>query len=154
MAIALLYKFQDETYLAFDQGYFDNFRVSFYSKNNEYINSPTDVELLSFLKSLQEDELTWKRVTYLAKQIHDETKISELNFLERITNLQEQKYYYYLAAAMIAEERKAKAVLKKRVKLLGIYQVLMLNMQPGEAANWSKNKPWREIAKECEKYGF
>jgi hypothetical protein len=154
MNVNKLYDFQDGSYLAFDQGNFDNFRVSFYTREDKYINSPTDVELLTFLKSLNDDELTWKRVTFLAKYIHEKTNITELNFLERITNLQEQKYYYYLAAAMIAEERKDFAILKKRVKLLGIHQVIIQDMQPREAANWSKGKRWRDIEKECIKHGF
>lgn len=58
-------------------------------------------------------------------------------------------------AGMVAEQNKAYAVLGKRVKRLGVYQVLMLGMPPSEAANFSKGKKARQVlAPLCQSYGF
>ena len=43
---------------------------------------------------------------------------------------------------MIAEENKDKTFLGKRVKHLGMYQVLMGILSPEDAAEFSKGKPW------------
>jgi len=58
-------------------------------------------------------------------------------------------------AGMVAEQNKAYAVLGKRMKRLGVYQVLMLGMAPNEAANFSKGKKARQVlAPLCHSYGF
>ena len=36
--------------------------------------------------------------------------------------------------------------LGKRLKRLGIYQMLFEGMNVDQAANWSRGKPWREIS--------
>jgi hypothetical protein len=57
-------------------------------------------------------------------------------------------------AGMIAEENKQFAVLKKRVKRLGMHQVLLENMAPAVAANFSKGKKWRELDQIMRPKGF
>ena len=57
-------------------------------------------------------------------------------------------------AGMIAEERKAYTKLGKRVKRLGIHQVILEGMAPTRAANFSRGKAWREIAALCTERGF
>ena len=49
-------------------------------------------------------------------------------------------WFTIIYAAMIAEENKANAILKKRIKRLGMYQVLIQNMKPEEAAQFSRGK--------------
>jgi len=46
---------------------------------------------------------------------------------------------------MIAEENKDKTFLGKRVKHLGMYQVLMGILSPEDAAEFSKGIPWKEL---------
>ena len=57
-------------------------------------------------------------------------------------------------AGMVAEENKAHTRLGKRVKRLGMHQVLILGIAPVLAATWSRGRKWNEIAKECAKHGF
>jgi len=59
-----------------------------------------------------------------------------------------------LYMTMIAEENKEGAILKKRIKRLGVHQVLVEGMHFKEAANWSRGKPSIVIAKECHARGF
>lgn len=56
-----------------------------------------------------------------------------------------EQWFAVIYAGMIAEENKQHAKLKKRIKRLGMYQVLMEGLAPEEAANFSKNRPWREL---------
>ncbi|WP_287129575.1 DUF7004 family protein [Candidatus Cyanaurora vandensis] len=55
---------------------------------------------------------------------------------------------------MVAEENKKFTKLGKRVKHLGVYQILIEGMPAHQAANFSKGKKWREIATDCKNRGF
>jgi hypothetical protein len=55
---------------------------------------------------------------------------------------------------MIAEENKENAILGKRIKRLGMHQVLIENMKPEEAAVFSKGKKWKELHRLMKKRGF
>ena len=55
---------------------------------------------------------------------------------------------------MVAEENYHGTKLGKRLKRLGIHQILIEGMEVHVAAHWSRGKPWREIAEECERRGF
>jgi len=63
-------------------------------------------------------------------------------------------WFTVIYAGMVAEENKKNAILKKRVKRLGMYQVLIENQSPDFAANFSKGKKWRELDALMKKYGF
>ncbi len=65
-----------------------------------------------------------------------------------------EQWFAVIYAAMIAEENKAKAVLKKRVKRLGMHQVLILGMPANEAAIFSYGKKWRDLDTIMRSYGF
>ena len=56
--------------------------------------------------------------------------------------------------AMIAEENKANTKLGKKIKRLGVHQILIENITPNISANYSKGMKWREIEKECKERGF
>ena len=56
-----------------------------------------------------------------------------------------EQWLTVIYAGMIAEENKEHAILKKRIKHLGMYQVLVQNHTPFYAANFSKGKKWREL---------
>ena len=59
-----------------------------------------------------------------------------------------------LYAAMIAEENRAHAPLGKRIKRLGVHQVLVEGMPVDEAANFSRGLPWRRLEQLCRARGF
>jgi hypothetical protein len=59
-----------------------------------------------------------------------------------------------LYRGMLAEENKTRTKLGKRVKRLGMHQLLLENVTPEHAANFSKGKTWRHIKKECTQRGF
>ncbi len=55
---------------------------------------------------------------------------------------------------MIEEENKQFAILKKRIKRLGMHQILIDNLDPEVAANFSKGKKWRELDNLMKLRGF
>jgi hypothetical protein len=65
-----------------------------------------------------------------------------------------EQWMTVIYAGMIAEENKANAILKKRVKRLGMHQVLMLNMPAREVAKFSYGRKWRELDKIMRPLGF
>jgi hypothetical protein len=59
-----------------------------------------------------------------------------------------------LYMTMIAEENKDGAILKKRIKRLGVHQILVEGMAPELAANYSRGKKSEELVMECHLRGF
>ena len=59
-----------------------------------------------------------------------------------------------LYMAMIAEENKAGAILKKRIKRLGVHQILVEGVNPKIAADYSRGRPATELVMECHSRGF
>lgn len=55
---------------------------------------------------------------------------------------------------MIAEENKQNTKLGKRVKRLGVHQVLLEELSCNEAASFSRGKRWTDIDRECKKRNF
>lgn len=55
---------------------------------------------------------------------------------------------------MIAEENKRNTKLGKRVKRLGVHQVLVDELSCDEAANFSRGKKWTDIDIECKNRNF
>ena len=55
---------------------------------------------------------------------------------------------------MVAEENKAFTKLGKRVKRLGVHQVLVDKLNYNDAASFSRGKKWYDISEECNQKGF
>ncbi|MFB3852854.1 MAG: hypothetical protein ACE148_03405 [Vicinamibacterales bacterium] len=68
--------------------------------------------------------------------------------------LEVEVLFSVLYVAMVAEERRAFTKLGKRVKRLGVHQLLIEGFEVNAAANFSRKMRWREIAAECERRGF
>ena len=92
------------------------------------------------------------------------SQVVDATTLERITELaalypaevrsQVDLLLTTLYAAMNAEENREHAPLGKRIKRLGVHQVLVEGMAVELAANYSRGRPWRELAEECARRGF
>ena len=59
-----------------------------------------------------------------------------------------------LYMGMIAEENKTNKILGKRIKRLGIYQLLIERLEPVHAANFSRGRSTLELAPYCNERGF
>lgn len=63
-------------------------------------------------------------------------------------------WFSVIYAGMVAEENKEKAILKKRIKRLGMHQLLLEGFPPEYAANFSKGKKWQELDLIMKQRGF
>ncbi len=63
-------------------------------------------------------------------------------------------WFIIIYLAIVAEENKRYAIVKKRIKMLALYQILKLNETPEYASNFSKGKKSKELIKICDEYGI
>lgn len=86
--------------------------------------------------------------------------IAVLDLIRRIAasyhtaSLEIEILFVIIYAGMVAEENKEFAVLRKRIKRLGMHQSLIDKLTAEEAANFSREKKWREIDMICKEKGF
>jgi len=65
-----------------------------------------------------------------------------------------EAWFTVIYAGMVAEENKRKAILKKRIKRLGMHQTLIDRIGAEQAAQFSKGKKWRVLDKIMKEKGF
>ncbi|MCF6357429.1 MAG: hypothetical protein L3J54_06430 [Draconibacterium sp.] len=149
-------------YIEFDTGNFDDWCV-FVTKPDGERFAPTDVHYFSRMQKLgskygsqkiyddfvvifnrtskNTDPLVFKLISTLCEYYKNDSREIEI-------------WFNVLYAGMIAEENKQFAILKKRIKRLGMHQILIDNLEPEFAANFSKGKKWRDLDKLMKSKGF
>tara|TARA_B100001029_G_C15025255_1_gene433202 strand:+ start:64 stop:531 length:468 start_codon:yes stop_codon:yes gene_type:complete len=150
-------KFKDGSEIGFGKGRFDDFCVYLDNK------PPLDVHYFTRLYELKEiygGSNIYNDFVYIYELV---TKKLESAVLENITHISQKykdditrvdKIFTILYMAMIAEENKANTKLGKKIKRLGVHQILIENLTPNISANYSKGMKWREIEKECKERDF
>ncbi|MBF0378072.1 MAG: hypothetical protein HQK72_11390 [Desulfamplus sp.] len=158
----LVAKLPDNSIIEFDRGAFDDWCV-YLKRHNQTRYAPKDIQYFGILKNLG--------TIYGNRQIYDDfVKIyNNTNWQidsKVINNIIEISSYYrehsneiciwltVIYAGMIAEENKENAILKKRIKRLGLHQVLIEGFAPDYAANFSRGRKWRELDTICKSKGF
>ena len=158
----LIKLFSDGSKLLFDKGVFDEWCVYMqHSGARKY--APTDVQ---YFGRLQQYARTFgAKVVYTDfLKIYEQTKkyvsaevlacITELSVKYGNDSTLVEMDFTIIYAGMIAEENKAYTKLGKRIKRLGVYQVLIEGVAPTVAAQFSKGKKWTEIEQECIRRGI
>lgn len=156
--------FSDGSYLEYDQGSFDAWCV-YLTRPNAQRYAPKDYQYFERLLALA-DRYGRDRIYRDFCTIYERTgKTIEEQVLDLIKQLG-SRYddpadalnisidFTIMYMGMIAEENKAHAILGKRVKRLGIYQVLYDGLSPMEAAFFSRGKKWRGLDALCKLKGF
>ncbi|MDC3273546.1 hypothetical protein OAU49_02740 [Alphaproteobacteria bacterium] len=150
-------KFKDGSEIGFGKGRFDDYCVYLDKK------PPLDVHYFTRLYELKEiygGSNIYNDFIYIYELV---TKKLESAVLENITHISQKykddiirvdKIFTILYMAMIAEENKVNTKLGKKIKRLGVHQILIENITPNVSANYSKGMKWREIEKECIERGF
>ncbi len=148
--------------IEFDTGKFDNWCV-FVNKPGAERFAPVDAEYFLLLKEMGKK--------YGAQKIYDDFVViynrtsKNINpvVLDIILHLSKtynkdademELLFTVLYAGMIAEENKKNTILRKRIKRLGMHQVLIDNIPPNEAAVFSKGKKWKELDNIMKSKGF
>lgn len=158
----LIKKFADGSFLEYDKGSFDDWCVYLTRPGIERY-APRDYQYFQRLIKYGEkygnnkvyDDfvaiygLTTKQI---GNEILDFIEVLSENYGEDALDVEIDFTIIYLG--MIAEENKERTRLGKRIKRLGIHQILMEGKTFGEAANFSRGMGWRDIDKLCKERGF
>ena len=159
----IIKKFNDGTYLKYGKGSFDNWCVYLVDENGK-ATPPLDTyyfeELYHLANKYGKDKVYKDFVS-----IYDITgkKINE-QILQRINNIAQtysledildvDKLFTTLYMAMVAEENYPGTKLGRKIKRLGIYEMLFSGKNINEAANFMRGMNWREINELCRERGF
>jgi len=152
--------------IKFDKGKFDNFCVyiiTYMDNNSVTKHAPKDVEYFKDLVHLK--KIYGVQIYNLFTKIYDNTsKKLNLNVADSIINYCDKffiadkilckKTFLILYYSMVAEENKVNTKLGKKIKRLGVHQILIENIEPNIAANFSKGMNWRKIELECKLRNF
>lgn len=158
----LIQRLADGSVLEFGQGKFDDWCV-FLTRPGEPAYAPADREYFAELRYLASRQGN-RKVYDDFVQVFDRTGpdldervlrlIASLAAGYRRDAALAERLLGILHAGMIAEENKANAKLGKRIKRLGVHQVLIEGVPPEIAAEFSKGRPWQELDVECQRRGF
>ena len=154
--------FPNNSRLEFDQGRFDQWCVYFVRPSGER-SIPRDIDYFAKFQALGAiygGERIYKDFVQVYQRTQDVLDDSVVRFITELCQpyrqdaLQLDILQTTVYAGMIAEENKAGAILKKRIKRLGMHQVLLENMPPELAANYSRGRTVSEIVPDCVRRGF
>jgi len=158
----LIANLPDNSIIEFDSGNFDNWCVylcrptqkRYAPKDSEYFDILQNLGLIYGNQRIYDDFVKFYNLTTSSI---DKSVVNQI--IQISTSYTENKneicvWFTVIYAGMIAEENKQKAILKKRIKRLGLHQVLIDNFEPNYAANFSKGKNWRQLDNLCKEKGF
>jgi len=155
-------EFIDGSILTFNSGTFDDWCV-YLQELSSAKYAPRDTVYFESLAKLA-IQYTGLKIYRDFVQIYDVTdqsiKPEVLSLIEDLSKyygkdfLSFQKLLTIVYAGMVAEENKAHTKLGKKIKRLGMHQILLEAMPAPQAANFSKGKKWQEIDTECKQRGF
>ncbi|RHJ78127.1 hypothetical protein [Parabacteroides sp. AM08-6] len=154
--------FSDGSKLEYDKGAFDEWCV-YLTRPNVTRYAPKDFQYFQRLANYGAKygfDILYNDYVEIYNLTTKEIEETVLEKIKEITN----KYgedalnvaidFTIIYMGMIAEENKKGTKLGKRIKRLGIYQVLKEQMHYNKAANFSKGKKWRELNDICLSKGF
>lgn len=154
--------FRDGTYIMYDTGYIDSWRVNYCDSTK--CNPPRDVDYFLQLKNfslkygadkMYSDFVIIYNMTKKDMQVEVLNKISQIsNTYSAEDSLQIDKLFSILYSAMVSEENYPGTRLGRRIKRLGIYKMLFEDAEVHYAANFMRGMQWRDIAKLCDELGF
>lgn len=158
----LIKKIGNQGYIYFDTGKFDDWCV-YVAMNDNRPYAPHDSEYFSGMQTLAGyfgSQKVYADFLRIYEQTSKNLDADTLKEIDRISVDYRQYsesaglWFTLIYAGMIAEENKAHAVLKKRIKHLAMYQLLFEKMPVEDVVNFSKGKAWRELDQMMKKRGF
>ena len=154
--------FSDGSKLEYDKGLFDDWCV-YLTRPNTSKHAPKDFQYFQRLiiygtkhgfDSLYDDYVEIYNLT--TKEIEEAVlqKIKEIASKYGVDALDVAIDFTIIYMGMIAEENKEFTKLGKRIKRLGVHQILKDRLHYNVAANFSRGKNWRELNEICLSKGF
>ena len=160
--MSIVKRFSDGSFLEFARGSFDDWCVFITTASGDR-KPPLDVEYFRFLKywaTRYSPERIYADFVSIYERTGTEVEDTVLSYIETVASTYEEKQLEFekvftiLYMAMIAEENKEKTRLGKRIKRLGLHVLLLENASVDYAANFMRNKEWRDIDVLCRARGF
>ncbi|WP_026473573.1 DUF7004 family protein [Alkaliflexus imshenetskii] len=154
--------FDDGSVITFENGSFDSWCVLL-KRPGQTKYAPTDRQYFTKLQQLGEihghqrlygDFLKFYALTSVNIDPYVLNLIRQLSSAYITDSLEIEILFTILYAGMIAEENKQFAILKKRIKRLGMHQTLIELKPPEFAASFSKGRKWQELDQICKTKGF
>jgi hypothetical protein len=157
-----IYTATDGTHLEFDMGNFDEWCV-WERRSDGSKFAPRDVDY--FRKLLNYGETFGHTKVYsdfvavydvAGREVTNEAqKVVKARAYEYQTLKEDaEKTFMILLMSMIAENRKRNTRLGKRIKRLGVHDLLLVSRNVMHAANFMRGMKWHEIDCLCREYGF
>jgi hypothetical protein len=149
----LIKNIRNRNLVEFDKGFFDEWCV-YLKREGMQRYAPKDTEYFSILNDLGNTFGKAKIYNDFTLFYNKTNNKIDNRILELITTLsidyesnaeEVDIWFTVIYAGMVAEENKINAILKKRIKRLGMHKVLLENIDPETAANFSKGKKWKEL---------
>lgn len=158
----LIKTFSDGSTLEYDKGSFDDWCV-YLTRPNVVRYAPRDNQYFERLSNYASKYGKDKVYNDFVSIYDITTRELQKSVLDRIEQISTSYGDYCIDVAidftiiymgMIAEENKKFTKLGKRVKRLGVFQVLQEGMSSSQAANFSRGMGWRDIDTLCRERGF
>jgi hypothetical protein len=152
----------DENLVEFDTGTFDSWCV-FLKRRGKPRYPPKDSEYFLRLQQLGLRHGYAKIYNDFLQFYLRTNKSIDINLLNLITQIAQEYesdseemdiWFSVIYAGMVAEENKEFAILKKRIKRLGMHQVLLEGMDAGAAARFSRGRRWQDLDILMKRKGF
>ncbi len=159
----LIKELKNNRKVIFDKGSFDNWCV-YVVEANGHKQAPFDTTYFDYLQKISIDYPNGKVYDDFIIIYHLTTKNIDAEVLNSIDTIvttykpehqiEVEQWFSVIYAGMVAEENKENAILKKRIKRLGMHQTLIDKWMFEDAANFSKGKGWRELDEIMKEKGF
>ena len=149
-----------DTTVYFAPGSFDNWCIYVEEGNQQF--APTDVwyfgVLCDWAQYLVADYIYYDFIK-IYNTVAQDVSQATIELIERLSFAypdydQACLIWTILYMGMIAEENKTGKILGKRIKRLGVYQLLIEKLEPVHAANFSRGRTTLELASMCNERGF
>lgn len=158
----LIKNIRNRNKVEFDKGSFDSWCV-YLTRVGQARYAPRDTEYfskLTFLGNVHTPQKIYIDFVTYYTSTNRNIDTDVLNLITQLTDgygtdAEEMDIWFtVIYAGMVAEENKANAILKKRVKRLGMHQILIEGLDADYAANFSKGKKWRDLDTVMKERGF
>lgn len=137
--------------LEFKTGRFDDYCV-YVTKPNKRLWFPYDWQYLRWIQNLKKKYSVFKvyldflRIYNLARYDYDETEAYDVICeVDKTYTGDTEHWWSIFYMTMVAEERKENTILGKRIKRLGVYNVLFDNFTPQYTAEYMRGMRWYEL---------
>ena len=154
-------RFHNHSALEFDEGSFNKWCVYFINPEGKR-KAPLDQEYFLQLQDLSTRygaQKVYNDFVKIYKLTGKDIDENVLDIISELSNEYEDSLYAdvlftNLYMAMIAEENWDGTRLGKRIKRLGVHELLLKNMSAENAANFMRGMDWRQIDTLCKENGF